>query len=45
MNKIVLDLETQRTFDEVGVRYMHLLGVSVVAGYLPAGIHIHPENR
>ncbi|MEA1964880.1 MAG: ribonuclease H-like domain-containing protein [Candidatus Aerophobetes bacterium] len=32
-NKIVLDLETQKSFDEVGGRKMHLLGVSVVGVY------------
>lgn len=39
MNKIVLDLETQRSFDEVGGRYMHLLGVSVV------GIYHYPTEK
>ena len=32
-NKIVLDLETQKSFDEVGGRKMHLLRVSVVGVY------------
>ena len=32
-NKIVLDLETQKSFDEVGGRKMHLLRVSVVGIY------------
>lgn len=39
MNKIVLDLETQRTFEEVGGRYMHLLKVSV------AGIYHYPAQK
>jgi len=33
MNKIVLDLETQKTFEEVGGRQMHLLKISVVGVY------------
>lgn len=33
INKIVLDLETQKTFEEVGGRKMHLLRVSVVGVY------------
>ncbi len=33
MNKIVLDLETQNTFEEVGGRRMHLLKISVVGIY------------
>ena len=33
MNRIVLDLETQKTFEEVGGRHMHLLRVSVVGIY------------
>ncbi len=33
-NKIVLDLETQKSFDEVGGRNLHLLRVSVVGIYL-----------
>jgi DEAD/DEAH box helicase domain-containing protein len=33
MNRIVLDLETQKTFEEVGGRHMHLLRVSVVGVY------------
>ena len=32
-NKIVLDLETQKSFDEVGGRKMHLLKISVVGVY------------
>jgi len=32
-NKVVLDLETQKSFDEVGGRKMHLLRVSVVGIY------------
>lgn len=32
-NRIVLDLETQNTFEDVGGRYMHLLRVSVVGIY------------
>lgn len=39
MNKIVLDLETQKTFEEVGGRYMHLLKVSVV------GIYHYPTEK
>ena len=33
MDKIVLDLETQKTFQEVGGRHLHLLKVSVVGIY------------
>lgn len=33
MNRIVLDVETQKTFEEVGGRHMHLLKVSVVGIY------------
>ena len=33
MNKIVLDLETQKTFEEVNGRQMHLLKISVVGVY------------
>ncbi|MBE0478878.1 ribonuclease H-like domain-containing protein [Candidatus Aerophobetes bacterium] len=39
MNKVVLDVETQRSFDEVGGRHMHLLGVSVV------GIYQYPTEK
>jgi len=35
MNRIVLDLETQKTFEEVGGRHMHLLKVSVVGINIP----------
>ncbi|MCK4261982.1 hypothetical protein KAX00_02635, partial [bacterium] len=33
-NRIVLDLETQKSFDEVRGRNLHLLRVSVVGIYL-----------
>lgn len=39
MNKIVLDLETQKTFEEVGGRQMHLLKISVV------GIYHYAQDR
>lgn len=39
INKIVLDLETQKTFEEVGGRQMHLLKISVV------GIYHYPEDK
>ena len=33
MNRIVLDLETQKTFQEIGGRQVHLLKISVVGVY------------
>ena len=40
LNKIVFDLETQKSFDEVGGRNKnHLLKVSVAVAY------VYPENK
>ena len=46
INEIVLDLETQKTFDEVGGRNMHLLRISVVGiySYAKDGFQIFTES-
>ena len=38
LNEVVLDLETQKSFSEVGGRNIHLLRVSI------AGIYLYEEN-